>query len=149
LSIFIECKKPQPIPPRKPCRLLIPKLCIPDAFAETSTTVEIPKIAAQIPEPKIAAQIPEVAAQITVPEIPNVPAALSKELDRIINEIESETPRAVEENYAKQTLPNNSGLNTPEFIRSPISRESLDDTDWDDLDVDVIETMDTSENYLF
>jgi hypothetical protein len=174
LPNFIEYKKPQPIS-RESYRLLVQKICIPDVFtaeiAETPAPAEISEILAyaEIPNTTAHAEIPEVAAhaeipetpQITLPEIPNVtpapldPATLSEELDRIIEEIEKgETPGAVGENYSiiKPPLLDNSGLNTPEFSHSPISYESLDVTqditDWEDSDDDVIETMDTSENYL-
>ena len=129
----------------------IPEIAVVPEILELAAVPEIPEIAA-VPE------IPEIA-EITVPEIPEIPTepldpkTLSEELERIIEEIEEgEIPEADGDNHTiiKPLLPDNAELNTPEF--SPISYESFDVTrdisDWEDLDDDIIETMDTSESYI-
>jgi hypothetical protein len=90
-------------------------------------------------------EIPEIPMsempEITVPEIPEIPA---EPLDPKPLEASGDSHTII-----KPLLPDNSELNTPEF--SPISYESFDVTrnisDWEDLD-DIIETMDTFENYM-
>jgi hypothetical protein len=89
---------------------------------------------------------------ITLPEIPDVtpqtldPQALSEKLENILDEIEKG------DNHIIKPLQDSPKLNTPTTY-SPISFKSFyvvrDTSNWEDDTIDdIIETMDTSENYI-